>query len=228
MGCMKSGDFELEIVGGLEAPDTCRVEMRHRQVYQIKPTNYGIVDCQTIVTIDGEQMGRWMVAAGEAVVIEGPADERGRFTFYRAGSEEARQTVPEDAKESGIVSVWFLPVFEDFDEEEEKSGTGSPFSLNAATADGDDESAGVTGFTGQVQKNPSQGSPRRRRRWDTESAVLIELRLVSEPIPAAAYEKVTYTVFDCPDCAQPAKVPAGMGSLRIKCPACFCLFIRQT
>lgn len=227
---MKSGNFELEIVGGLEAPDTCRVEMRHRQVYQIKPTNHDIVDCLAIVNIDGEQMGRWVVGATEAAVIEGPVDGRGRFTFFRAGSEEARQTVPEDAHESGIVGVWFVPAFDDPDDEDEQPGGGTlfSFSLNAAEADrGNDEAAGVTGFTGQVQQNPSQPPPRRRR-WDTESAVLIELRLVSEPIPAAAYEKVSYTVYDCPDCNQPSKVPAGMGSLRIKCPACFCLFIRQT
>jgi hypothetical protein len=109
---MQANQYEVQIFPGVERKGY--VEMRHGSQYSIRLDNFHFTRCDASVVIDGQHVGIWRLNAmnsTKGVTIERPANNSGRFTFYRSGSIEADQVQLGFVRPEmlGLVSVTFTP-----------------------------------------------------------------------------------------------------------------------
>src|SRR3990167_10124375 len=84
------------------------VEMEHGKQYSLVLRNDHGVPCDAKVDIDGKTVGTWRIYASGSIQLERPANDDGRFTFYRAGTPEAQQAqLPRGSNDLGLVRVTF-------------------------------------------------------------------------------------------------------------------------
>jgi hypothetical protein len=85
---MRVGNFSVIVPEGRER-DSGHVELVHGVAY--RPTlknHHNNRRCDARVTIDGKDMGTFRVLAFGSFVLERPAHDAGRFTFYKADTAE--------------------------------------------------------------------------------------------------------------------------------------------
>lgn len=107
---MRLGNFSVLVPEGREH-GTGHVGLNHSTVYTIRLGNHGSVDCDADVEVDGKSVGCFRLHAYQSVCLERPADDTGRFTFFRSESAESQQAGEAGiARESkGLVRVTFKP-----------------------------------------------------------------------------------------------------------------------
>lgn len=107
---MKLGNFELSVLPGRELAGGY-VEMEHGTQYRLFLHNFGRTRCDAEVTIDGKPMGAFRISPSGMLTLERPANDSGKFTFYRSGSNEAAAIEMGNIASSnlGVVSVKFMP-----------------------------------------------------------------------------------------------------------------------
>jgi hypothetical protein len=170
---MKLNDFEVVIPEGDETEEGY-VCLKHGTQYSIKLRNHSErLRCNATVKIDGRSVGTWRVDQGEAITIERPVHDSGRFTFYQEGTPEAAKANIRPTDELGLISVLFRP-------EKRKD---DPFIPRLSMAGPRPYAAGGTGLSG---KSAQQFDEAEEIEIDDERAVTIHLRLVAiqnEPRP---------------------------------------------
>lgn len=173
---MKLNDFEVIIPEGDET-EVGHVCLKHGTQYSIKLRNHSErLLCNATVKIDGRSVGTWRVAQSEAITIERPVHDSGRFTFYQEGTAEAAKADIRQTEELGLISVLFRP---------EKRKDVPLIQHMAAPRP---YAAGGTGLSG---KSAQQFVEAEEIEIDDEGAVTIHLRLVavqSEPRPLFPFE----------------------------------------
>jgi hypothetical protein len=102
--------FSVVIPEGREVDDGY-VEMSHGQTYTIRLKNSRSVRCNARVEVDGEHVGTFRIGAHSNITLERPSHDHGQFTFYKAGTQEARQAQLDrvSVHDLGLVSVTFTP-----------------------------------------------------------------------------------------------------------------------
>ncbi len=100
--------YGLEIVGGNEKPDGY-VEMVHGKQYSLHLINDNDMRCDVEVHIDGKHVGTWRIEEESYISIERPVNDTGKFTFYKFGTPEARQSELEKNEVLGLVTAIFKP-----------------------------------------------------------------------------------------------------------------------
>ena len=55
------------------------------------------------------KVGTWRVPKRKTITLEHPANDQGRFTFYRLGTPEARAAELAEGPDLGLIEVRFLP-----------------------------------------------------------------------------------------------------------------------
>ncbi len=164
---MKLGEFAAVIPEGKERADGY-VEMRHGQQYTLRLTNYSIQRCDAEVMIDGGKVGLWRVDPGRDFTLDRPVHDTGKFTFYRADSEDGRRAGILKADHTGLISVTFKPEREY--EFEGLHGSRAP-------------RAGGTGLSGESKQRFSDAP---EIHYDHSRFITINLRLIDaseEPRP---------------------------------------------
>ena len=66
-------------------------------------------DCNLDVSIDGYDVGGWVVNGGEELTIERPAYEPKLFTFYRVKTAPKEAGIESGRPENGVVKCVFTP-----------------------------------------------------------------------------------------------------------------------
>ncbi len=196
---VSGGGFSLSI-GERGEDGRGYVRMEHGAVYSVCFRNNLGRAADAELTIDGLPMGTWRLAAYRNACIERPADDNGRFTFYRAESSEGYAVGSGQVTRSdkGRVSVRFIPEVERvypvptpyaptprYDGAESEmmadEGMAQGYAMPSQRKMTRPESrlgAGVTGLTGESgQRFGTAGSIER----DWADAVTLELRLVHDP-----------------------------------------------
>jgi hypothetical protein len=175
---MKLNDFEVVIPEGDET-EVGHVCLKHGTQYSIKLRNHSErLLCNATVKIDGRSVGTWRVAQSEAITIERPLHDSGRFTFYQEGTPEAAKANIRLTDVLGLISVIFIPEKREDD----------PFIPRLSMAGPRPYAAGGTGLSG---KSAQQFDEAEEIEIDDERAVTIHLRLVAiqnEPRPLFALE----------------------------------------
>jgi hypothetical protein len=100
--------YSVRVTGGRE--HDAYVELDHMQTYTLVLRNHQERACDATVYLDGVAVGTWRIPAHNFIALERPAHDRGRFTFVRAGTPEARQAQLPDNQDLGLVRVDFIPV----------------------------------------------------------------------------------------------------------------------
>lgn len=112
LGNPKSGlhraPFRVNIPQGNHLPSG-HVEMRHQDQYSIGLTNDAREQCDAHVVIDGKHVGTWRIPPCATVNIERPADDNGRFTFYRLHTSDGRRSGLRNDEDLGLITVTFTP-----------------------------------------------------------------------------------------------------------------------
>ncbi|XP_068699777.1 uncharacterized protein [Montipora foliosa] len=92
--------YSVEILGGkhFKTPEGEFVEVKSGTQYKIHVKNSRPYGCNLDISIDGYDVGGWVVDGGEETTIERSAYEAKKFTFYR---------VKKAPKEAGIESGWY-------------------------------------------------------------------------------------------------------------------------
>jgi hypothetical protein len=163
---MRLGNFSVEILKGKEL-NSGYVAMKHNTKYALRLSNFGDLRCDAEVEIDGKPVGAWRVPSNKHIVIERPVHDTGCFTFYKAGTREAKKAELVRSDKLGLISVSFKP--------EEKLDCYLAFSLDL-----DEEvglQAGGTGLSGKSEQEFDTVQP---LDYDETGFVQINLRLVCE------------------------------------------------
>ncbi len=192
---MRLGDYAVTIPQGREL-DSGYVEIRHNTTYTIALSNYGKLQCDAAVEIDGKLVGTWRLPGvsddererwwqkflgpkNQTITIERPAHDTGKFTFYKLDSPEAQKAGLVRDDKLGLISVLFKP--------------GVPYEsfvcYDRPTFSRSSElSPGGTGLSGRSQQKFQTVEP---LYYDEKAFVLIHLRLgwcarYDEPRPLTA------------------------------------------
>ena len=67
------------------------------------------IGCNLDVSIDGYDVGGWVVDAGQEFTIERPAYEAKKFTFYRVKTAPEEAGIEPGRAENGVVKCIFTP-----------------------------------------------------------------------------------------------------------------------
>lgn len=106
---MLLNNYSLRIVGGTETPGGY-VSLHHTQTYQIQLRNNNPKRCDARVEVDGKHVGTWRLEAFSTATLEHPADDEGRFTFYKVGTSESQAAqLSEGSPDLGLVKVTYTP-----------------------------------------------------------------------------------------------------------------------
>ncbi len=186
---MRIGSFSVLIAEGYEH-GTGHVGLRHGQVYTLRLGNHGSPRCDAQVTIDGKDMGLYRINGHDNLVLERNSQDKGRFTFFRAESVEARESgvLVVNTEDRGLVQVRFKPErmrrqdpYNPF-KSRGPSGqsVGGCFDVEEKTSGGigmvpQNMSAGITALTGQSDQ---QFVTVAGLDYDPNGEVVISLRLV--------------------------------------------------
>jgi len=103
--------YVVEILGGkhFKTPEGEFVEMKSGKQYKIHVKNTRAYGCNLDVSIDGYDVGGWVVDGGQEFTIERPAYEAKKFTFYRAKTAPKEAGIEPGRAENGIVKCVFTP-----------------------------------------------------------------------------------------------------------------------
>ena len=164
---LRLGNYELCVPQGVHS-NSGHVSLEHNLHYSLLMKNHGYLNCDAAVSIDGASVGVWRIRGNTIIEIERPADDTGRFTFYRLGSSQAVQIGLAANDDLGLVTVVFMP---------EKPPPPPP--RNSAGG-GDAEvkfspRRGGTGLAGESTQKFSLASP---IDYDRPNFITINLRLV--------------------------------------------------
>ena len=181
------------------------VRMDHGAVYSLCFRNDVGRAADAEVSIDGLPMGTWRLSPYRSACIDRPADDTGRFTFYRADSADGYAVGSGQVSRSdkGRVSVRFIPEVERYVppapvpyaqdrsyaapsmQDDGMMAESAPSARGAYSSDGrkmmpprQGLGAGVTGLTGESDQRFGRAGPIER---DWANAVTLELRLVHDP-----------------------------------------------
>ena len=77
--------------------------------YKLKLINDRSTICDVKISIDGEYIGTWRINANSSIILERPLSEERKFTFFAETSKEARNAGIIPNKDSGLISVTFIP-----------------------------------------------------------------------------------------------------------------------
>jgi hypothetical protein len=128
---MRVADFSVVIPEGNENAEGY-VQLDHNTQYTIRLGNGGSNRADAEIKVDGKVVGVIRVDAFSTVVIERPTHDKGKFTFYKEGTKEAKKVKSYKIKtdNKGLVSVTFKP---------EKFVENTPVApiMYAANSDGD-------------------------------------------------------------------------------------------
>ena len=76
--------------------------------------SYVLKGCNLDISIDGYDIGGWVVDGGQELTIERPAYEAKRFTFYRVKAAPKEAGIESGRSKNGVVKCVFTPeAFED-------------------------------------------------------------------------------------------------------------------
>lgn len=107
---MYQNSFGVSVEGGKER-ESGYVEMRHGAIYKLRLRNDRSVPCDVTLEIDGKDMGSFRIGPHGKILIERPANESKKFTFYKIDTREARMSgqsgVSFDSR--GLIKVTFRP-----------------------------------------------------------------------------------------------------------------------
>jgi hypothetical protein len=102
--------YSVEIAGGTNERDGY-VTLDHNQQYTITLHNYKRTKCDAEVYIDGKHIDTFRINRNDAITLERPTNDTGRFTFLTSGTIESIKAgvdhIP--AKDRGLISVTFYP-----------------------------------------------------------------------------------------------------------------------
>ncbi len=195
---MRIGNSSLIIPEGREW-ESGHVGLPHGRQFTVNMRNHWHDRaCDAELTVDGKDCGGWRICAGGSVTLERPANDTGRFTFYKSDSTEAAKSgVSEVASEQrGLVVVRFRPEHKrtrssvlHMTQNVNVKGCGGGMSslrgmpvetanLSHTTTDCCDEektSGGITGLSGHSDQRFSTVSP---LNYDPNEEVVITVRLV--------------------------------------------------
>lgn len=157
-------------VPGHPADSDNYVPMRHGEQYRIRLTNEHVARrADARVYIDGKYVGTWRIGAGTSIEIERPVDEAKCFTFFRAGTDEARTAGLAHLDDNrGLIEVEFVA------ERDAPRLEVVPFS-NVATATCRSYQAGGTGLQGHSSQTFRRTA---HVTADPQTRTVIRLRLV--------------------------------------------------
>ncbi len=176
---MKLEPYEVKVPEGRESEGY--VYLRHNTQYTLLLTNRACARCDAEVWIDGRVVGAWRVPALETVVVERPAHDTGRFTFYEVGSLEASKAGISESDQLGLLTVVFKPeklIFSSLQD----GVLGQPPGPSSGHSGG-------TGLSGQSDQNFSEAAP---IEYDLSKTVTIHLRLVGDPdAPRPMFQRET-------------------------------------
>lgn len=105
---MKLDPFSVDIIGGQSANDGY-VVMKHNTQYQLLLINYSGQKCDVKIEIDGKQIGTWRIHSQSHLILDRPANDNGKLTFYQHGSVEGVMAGLEESEELGLITVTFKP-----------------------------------------------------------------------------------------------------------------------
>lgn len=105
---IRLGDFAVSIVEG-EKIDGDYFLLDHNQNYSIGMRNYCHRCCDADIEIDGKDMGTFRVPPYAQMVVERPAHDEGKFTFYELMSKEGNSVGLKANQNLGLVRVTFRP-----------------------------------------------------------------------------------------------------------------------
>jgi hypothetical protein len=109
---MRLRDFSFTIPEGRETADGY-VELSHCAHYTLNLSNDTAQRCDVEVFIDGGVVGVWRIDARSSIRIERPVHDTGKFTFYRAGTAEARKAGVVVTDNTGLLRAIFKPERQD-------------------------------------------------------------------------------------------------------------------
>lgn len=102
-------NYSLSILEAQEDLDGY-VLMQHGTQYRISISNDWGTRCSAKLVIDGLHQGTWLLSEYQRVVLERPAHDPGKFTFYKAGSKEGDLVgISATNPNTGLVQVTFIP-----------------------------------------------------------------------------------------------------------------------
>jgi hypothetical protein len=112
---MRVKEFELSIQGVNGAPKeemaAGHVPMAHGEQYAIAFRNHVGDHCNLNVLVDGVSVGDFQIGPYASAILERPHNDTGRFTFFAAGTAEARSAGGDAVSvgDKGLIQVTFTP-----------------------------------------------------------------------------------------------------------------------
>lgn len=172
---MRVSDFSVVIAQGIEK-QTGYVEMIHGTQYHVRLINHASERCDAKVVIDGKHIGTWRVNSKSSIDLERPADDDGKFTFYRCGSKEAYNSDIEPADDTGLIQVTFMPEHKSYQDECIRNMKDTDMMLDYDLCDMS-YAPGGTGLSGKSDQAFETVAP---LEYDDEQFTIINLRLVAK------------------------------------------------
>ncbi|MBC8141849.1 MAG: hypothetical protein H7Y38_10465 [Armatimonadetes bacterium] len=105
---MKLNNFSVIVPEGNETRDGY-VELPHAGRYSLRLVNDSALRCDALVETDGKEVGKWRVEANSFIILERPVNDTGYFTFYVAGTSEAKEAGIVRHNDLGLLKVTFTP-----------------------------------------------------------------------------------------------------------------------
>jgi hypothetical protein len=147
------------------------VTMKHNTQYKVVLKNSNRLRCNAKLEIDGKHQGTWRINAHDSIAIERPAHDDGKFTFYRANSEQGNRIgLMSTDPNLGLIKVTFTS-------EKEPRSWGGGQSADIVTFGIKGLEAGGTGLSGVSEQRFGVAE---EMKLDLSKSVVIHLRLVSE------------------------------------------------
>ncbi|XP_068699735.1 uncharacterized protein [Montipora foliosa] len=105
------GGYSVEILGGkhFKTPDGEFVEIKSGTQYEIHVKNSHPYGCNLDISIDGYDVGGWVVDGRQEITIERSAYEAKKFTFYRVKRAPKEAGIEPGRDENGLVKCVFTP-----------------------------------------------------------------------------------------------------------------------
>jgi hypothetical protein len=177
---MELNNFSLSISPGTELSGGY-LQLEHNTQYNVVLANKRAIRCDAKLEIDGKHVGTWRLEEYDSIVLERPAHDTGRFTFYKLGSAEATKVgISQQDANIGLVKVTFTP---EHQVETRSSSTVTRGGGSMSEGTTRSCSAGGTGLSGESKQQFSNAT---EIDYDYSQATVIHLRLVArtdEPRP---------------------------------------------
>lgn len=117
---MEINNYRVEVIGGkhidlgtIDKGEGCRnsyVELKDGDHYKLRMRNSHNERCHATVTIDGKDMGTWVLGKYETICIERPSNVDKKFTFFLVSSKGGQAAgLRANDPSNGLVQVEFTP-----------------------------------------------------------------------------------------------------------------------